>query len=98
MFTKEVKTEFRGHQIAARNVWGPAVSLKVMWTEMRLYIDGELADTASDAVSFNKEVAILRGKFDVDGRPHIVEIYAFSSWTVRMKICIDGEKVAGDLA
>jgi hypothetical protein len=97
MFVKELKAEYRGHHIAVRNSWGPTMSLKVVNTEAKLYIDGEIADTNSEAFSWTSNAAILRGSIEVEGRAHVVEVYARAWVRTRMKICVNGRKIAGDL-
>ena len=97
MFVKELKTEFGGRQIAVRNAWGPALSLKAFWGEARLYIDGKVTDTAADAFSINGRVAILRGGIQIGERTHVVEVYVRAIFRTKLKICIDGKRVAGDL-
>jgi hypothetical protein len=97
MFVKEIKAEFHGHQIAVRNVWGFGLSLKAYYTEARLYINGKVVDTNSDSFLINSRAAILRGSIETKDRIHVVEIYARSLVRTRIKICVDGERIAGDL-
>ncbi len=96
MFVTEVKAEFRGSQIAARNSWGPAISLKGFVTEARLYVDGEVVDTNSDAFSWSSNVPVLRGRLKKGNKVHVIEVFARAILRIKLKICIDGEKIAGD--
>jgi len=96
MFVTECKTEFLGHQIAARNSWGPAFSLKMLTGENRLYIDGKVVDTNTDTFAVSR-TPIMRGAIDEGGKIHIVEVYARSGlFRIKLRIHIDGEKVAGE--
>ncbi len=97
MFIKEVTTEFHGHQIAARNAWGSALSFKAFASEAKLYIDGSVVDTHSEAFSISTTVPVLRGSLKIKSKIHVVEVYARFVIRLKMKICIDAQKVAGDL-
>jgi len=96
MFVTECTTEFLGHQIAARNSWGPSFSFKMLTGENRLYIDGKVVDTNVDVVALSP-TPIMRGAIDEGGKVHIVEVYARSGmFRVKLRIHIDGKKVAGE--
>jgi len=64
--------------------------------ENRLYIDGKVADTNSETLAVS-DSPIMRGQI-VDGdKVHVVEVYARSGlFRVKLRIHIDGKKVAGD--
>ena len=95
MFTKEWKADFEGHQILARNSWDPT-ALTGACTTARLYIDGECVDS-SDEIYSSEARPLLRGQIVGYGRTSIVEVFVTSSFlTVKGKICINGEPVAGD--
>jgi hypothetical protein len=97
MFVTECKAEFLGHQIVAHNSWGPTFSLKAFTAENRLYIDGKVVDTNTDTFALSN-APIMRGSIsDEANNVHIVEVFARSSWTrVKLRIAIDGKKVAGE--
>jgi hypothetical protein len=97
MFTKELKADYLGHHIAVRNSWGPGLSLKFLSLDLELYIDGEIADTNLEFFGINNKAALLRGAITDQGQPHLIEVYGRSIWRRRLKICIDGTKIAGDL-
>ncbi len=96
MFVTECKTEFQGHQVVARNSWGPTFSLKAFIGENRLYIDGKVVDTNTEAFALSK-TPIMRGVIQEGDQAHIVEVYARSGLIrVMLRIHIDGRKVAGE--
>jgi hypothetical protein len=97
MFVTECKAEFLGHQIVARNSWGPTFSFKGLTGENKLYVDGETVDTNTDAFALST-APIMRGRIvDGDGHPHVVEVFARSGMLrVKLRIHIDGRKVAGE--
>ncbi len=97
MFVKEVKADFDGHQIAVRNSWGPALSFKSLNTELRLYIDGKVVDSNTELFSITRKSAYLRGNIEISGQFHIVEVYVRALIRTKIKICVDGKKIAGDL-
>ena len=92
----ECKAEFLGHQVAARNSWGPTFSFKGLSGENKLYIDGKVADTNSETLAVS-DSPIMRGQILDGDRVHVVEVYARSGlFRVKFRIHIDGKKVAGD--
>ena len=94
MFVTECKADFFGHQIVARNSF--AFSLKSVIGEARLYIDGEQVDLNTDAMALSAS-PIMRGRITEGGRAHIVEVFARSGlWRVKLRIHVDGQKVAGE--
>ena len=97
MIVTECKAEFLGHQIVARNSWGLALSLKALSGENRLYIDGEVVDSNTELIAISN-APIMRGRIvDQQNNPHVVEVYARSGWIrVKLRIHIDGKKVAGE--
>jgi len=85
-----------GHQIVARNSWGPTFSFKAMTGENRLYIDGKVVDTNSEVIALS-ETPIMRGSIVENNKTHIVEVYGRSGlFRVKLRIHIDGEKVSGE--
>jgi len=97
MFVFECKTEFLGHQIVARNSSGFAFSFQGVTGENRLYIDGEVVDTNTEMLAL-ASTPIMRGRIiDDEKKTHVIEVYARSGWTrVKLRIHIDGKKVAGE--
>lgn len=97
MYLKEVSAEFEGHRIEATNSWGferPAYEFK---SEARLFIDGRLVDTNSALTSVSKKAPLLTGIVVIGTSTHQVEVFIRAIFRVRMKICVDGRKIAGDL-
>jgi hypothetical protein len=84
----EYKGTYKGHQIAVR------LSSK----ELKLYIDGESVDSVPPFNWPRKDVALVRGAIKEGELVHIVEIYGRSTFVRRpkIKICVDGERIAGD--
>lgn len=97
MLVKELKAEYLGHQIAVRNSWEPSLSLKALTSDVKLYIDGEIVDTNLEILGIRNKAALLRGMITDQSQRHVVEVYAHSMWRTKLKICVDGTKVAGDL-
>ncbi len=97
MFTKELNADYLGHYIAVRNSWAPKPLLRSLTLDVVLYIDGEIADTNLEFFGLNSKAALLRGAITDHGQRHLVEVYGRSIWRRRLKICVDGTKIAGDL-
>jgi len=83
----EVQAEFLGKKIAA------------VYDEFRgskLYIDGEVVDTAEKTAFPSGSIALPRGHIvGEDNKAHVVEVYRKGFLYSQMKICIDGKRVAG---
>jgi hypothetical protein len=97
MFVKELKADYLGHQIAVRDSWEPSLSLKALTSDMKLYIDGEIADTNLEFFGISNKAVLLRGAISDQGHWHLVEVYGRWIWRTKLKICVDGTKIAGDL-
>jgi len=97
LFVKELKADYLGHRIAVRSSWVPSLSLKAFTSDMKLYIDGEIADTNLEFLGISSKNALLRGAVTDQGQLHLVEVYGRWIWRSKMMICVDGTKIAGDL-
>jgi hypothetical protein len=83
----EVQAEFLGKRIAA---------VYDSFRGSKLYIDGEVVDTADKAAFPTKSIALLRGRIvGEDNKTHVVEVYRKGFFYAKMKICINGKRVAG---
>lgn len=82
----ETKGTFNGHQIAVR----------LSATELKLYVDGQIADAVKPSLMPRRDVALVRGSIKDGARIHVVEVYGRSSFRPKIKICVNGEKLAGD--
>jgi hypothetical protein len=84
----ETKCVFEGHQVAVR----------ITYQEVKLYIDGVKVDSSKTSVFPERDIAFVRGAIKGGDRTSIVEVYGQSAWWGRpkIKICVDGQKIAGD--
>jgi hypothetical protein len=79
---------YDGHEILVVNTW----------FSCKLYIDRECRDTNQEAVAWNAERPRLSASLPGEGgKSHTVVVYAKSRWGVRIKICVDGHQVGGDV-
>ena len=92
MHEKTVRTMFMGHEIVARNAWGSRNGDLVSAAE--LAIDGAVVDRSAE---WSPRKAGLRATLIDGDNSHAVEVVLGGIFIVRMKILVDGEKVAGDL-
>jgi hypothetical protein len=75
---------------------GTYIFLQGLSGENRLYIDGKVADTNSETLAVS-DSPIMRGQIVDGAKVHVVEVYARSGlFRVKLRIHIDGKKVAGD--
>jgi hypothetical protein len=87
--TTQVRHEFEGHQILVVHQESAGI---------KLYIDGEVKDTLPDETwNFSRRIAVLSGRIDINGKAYVVEVFRKGNFFTRLKICIDGVRVAGSL-
>jgi hypothetical protein len=107
LFVREIKTEYRGHQIVVRNSWGKlslssflradlVAAVQQFGDETKLYVDGKVVDSTNEII-ITADGALLRTCIEESGNRFQVEVYAAAGWLKNLiKVCIDGKKVAGD--
>ena len=88
MPVKELRAKFKGHDIRVVNTW---------FSGVKLYIDSDLKDTNQELFMLTSKRALLSSSLTVDDTRHTVEVFFKALLTVKIKICIDGEMVAGEL-
>jgi len=81
---KEWITTYENHTIKVVNTW---------FAGAKLYIDGECRDS-DYSFSVNPSFTLLSAKLSDS---NIIEIYAKAIWTVKIKICLNGEQIGGDV-
>jgi hypothetical protein len=89
---KTIRAMFMGHEIVVHNFWRAGNDEFV--TEATLAFNGVVVDRTSELSP--KKAKLAATLVDGDNR-HAVEV-AFGGWFImRMKIMVDGRKVAGNL-
>ena len=89
---KTVRAMFMGHEIVARNVFGLAKGDII--NEAVLIIDDAIVDRSTELSASKTRLSTTL--VDRDNR-HAVEVLFGGIFIIRMKILIDGRKIAGDL-
>lgn len=89
---KTVRAMFMGHEIVARNVFG--LEDGDIINEALLIIDEAVVDRNTELSARKARLSAIL--VDRNGR-HAIEVLFGGIFIVRMKILIDGRKVAGDL-
>jgi hypothetical protein len=65
--------------------------------DLALFIDNNRVDTSDVYLQPSQDTALLRGSISVGNRLHLVDVYGRSGmFKPSLKLCIDGEWVAGD--
>jgi len=84
---KKIFANFLNHEILVTNSW---------FTGAKLYIDGVCCSKNHQLFALNKSKVRLTGNLNIDGQDHAVEIFAWAPFvTVHLKICVDGNQIAG---
>jgi hypothetical protein len=88
---KVVRAMFMGHEIVAREGWSATQDSFV--NESTLAFDGVIVARSSE---LSRNVRLSATLVDRDNR-HAVEVVFGGMFFVRMKILVDGQKIAGSL-
>jgi hypothetical protein len=108
LFTKEISAEYRGFHIVVRNSWANGVipalvseglegARKALGDETRLLIDGKVVDSTKDWILWPTSVPLLQTCLSDESSRYVVTVHARASWLKNLlKLCVDGERIAGD--
>ena len=84
---KRVVAQIGNTEIKVENTWlGGA----------KLFIDDKPIVTNSEMIAINKNTPLITTRAVIDGVERLVEIYVYAIFRVKIKICVDGTRVAGD--
>ncbi len=59
-----------------------------------MYIDGECRDNSSAMIQTNKNSPMLSAKLSEN---EIIEVYGIAIAALKIKICVNGEQIGGDV-
>ena len=82
---KEIIATYKNHKIRVTNGW---------FSGAKLYIDGECRDNSSAIIQTNKNSPMLSAKLSEDD---IVEVYGIAIYATKIKICVNGNQIGGDV-
>jgi hypothetical protein len=85
---RTVSAYYQDREIRVTNHWFRGASL---------FVDGICCASTRELVALDKSKPRLTATVEVNGQPHEVQVFVWTSWRrVHLKICVDGERVAGD--
>ncbi|WP_395748586.1 hypothetical protein [Prosthecobacter sp.] len=87
LFPKEWTATHAGHKIRVRNSWSHG---------MRLFVDGECLAETGRLFALSRSEPVLSHRVAVDGASFLIEIFCYALLTVKAKIVVDGQQIAGD--
>ena len=88
LFPKEWTATYRGHTIRVRNAWN---------TGLKLFVGDTLWATTDKFLAVDKLTPVLRVKIDEESdQPFVIEIFGFALLSVKIRIAVNGEVIAGD--
>jgi hypothetical protein len=108
LFAKEISADYRGFRIVVQNSWaagvipallseGLAAARKAFGDETRLLIDGKLVDSTKEWILLPKSTPLLQAWLTDDTDKYAVTVYAKATWLKNLlKLCVNGERIAGD--
>lgn len=83
---KEIIADHNGSHIRVTNTW---------FGGAKLYVDGECKDTCKDAFP-SPNSACMSAVAINNGEKSVIEIYIKAIFTVKIKVCVNGQQIGGD--
>lgn len=88
IFPKEWTTSHDGHEIRVRNSWNRGIEL---------FVDGVSRASSNDFFALNKSKPILSAEIKPEtGASFVIDVFAYALLMVKVKLCVNGKKIAGD--
>jgi hypothetical protein len=87
LFPKEWVATYGGHEIRVRNSWNRG---------MRLYVDGVCRARTDEMIAISRSRPILSHQVVTESESFLIEVFCFALLTVKAKIVVDGQQIAGD--
>lgn len=88
LFPKDWTASYGGHEIRVRNSWNGG---------LKLFVDETLLAEHRGTFALEKNKPVLNVIIEPDlGKPFSVEVFAYALLTVKVKIVVNGEQIAGD--
>ena len=84
---KIVETTIGNTHIKFENTW---------FSGAKLFVDGELLVKDNSMFALDKNSPQVAKKILVDGAEYLIEVFAYAIFTVKLKLHVNGEFVAGD--
>ncbi|MBP8008172.1 MAG: hypothetical protein KAY87_03485 [Thiopseudomonas sp.] len=84
---KIVETSIGNTSIKFENTW---------FSGAKLFIDNELVVKENSFFALDKKSPFVAKKVFVDGAEHLVEVFVYALWDVKIKLHLNGKYVAGD--
>jgi hypothetical protein len=87
LFPKEWTATHGGHEIRVRNSWSHGI---------RLYVDGDCRAKTDRLFAISRSEPVLSHQVVADGASFLIEVFCYALLTVKAKIVVDGQQIAGD--
>ena len=87
LFPKEWTATHDGHEIRVRNSWSHG---------MKLFVDGECRAATSRLFALSRSEPVLSHRVVEGGTSFLIEVLCYAMLTVKAKIVVDRQQIAGD--
>ena len=87
LFPKEWTASHAGHEIRVRNSWNRG---------MKLYVDGVCQAATGRLFALSRSKPVLSHQVVADGSSFLIEVFCYALLTVKARIAVDGQQIAGD--
>lgn len=62
----------------------------------KLFVGGELVAKNNSLFALDKKSPFIATKVLIDGEEYLVEVFAYAFWDIKIKLCLNGQYLAGD--
>lgn len=108
MFQKTIAAQYQGLAIVVQNSWGNGVATalltdgvaaarKALGDETCLIVNGKTVGSTNTWILSRTSTLLLETSLEDQGNRYNVAVYGKSSWLKNLiKLCVNGERIAGD--
>jgi len=87
LFPKEWTATHCGHEIRVRNSWSHG---------MKLFVDGDCRAKTSRLFALSRSKPVLSHQVAADSASFVIDVFCYALHTIKVKIVVDGQQIAGD--
>jgi len=84
---KTVVARVEDIEIRVENTWSGGA---------RLFVNQEIVSSNNDSFALSRSKPFMTARALINGTEKLIEVFIYAIFTVKIKICVDGNQVAGD--
>ncbi|MBO2621125.1 hypothetical protein AAEI00_19220 [Shewanella algae] len=84
-------------KVQETNIGNTHIKFENTWFRgAKLFVDGEIVVKDNSFFALDKNSPLVAKKIVVEGVEHLVEVFVYAIFTVKLKLHVNGQYVAGD--